>query len=116
MSRIMLTATEARIKSLQDLVVIREIRDIEEGIIVATSNGDMQTILAETTTMAKATQADQGYATAAEYFNAWQGSADDRQKTLQMNKVMQYFSDLGYTINRVTNPVSQATFQWVISW
>jgi hypothetical protein len=112
----MLTATEARIKSLQDLIVIREIRDIEEGIIIASGYGNMSTILAETTTMAKATPADAGYTVAAQYYNAWQGGTDDRQKTLQMDKVMQYFTDLGYTIDRVTNPVSQATFQWVVSW
>jgi hypothetical protein len=112
----MLTADEARIKSLESLVVMNEVRDIEQGIIVATETGDMQTILAETTTMAKATQADSGYATAADYYNAWQGTTDDRQKVLQMNAVIQYFSDLGYTIERQLNPTSQATFQWIISW
>jgi len=116
MSRIMLTAGEARVKSLQDIIVIREIRDIEEAIIEASSDGAMSVILGITTTMAKPTASAPGYAVAAEYFNTWQGDRDDRQKTLQMNKVIQYFSDLGYTIDRQTNLVSNATFQWYISW
>lgn len=116
MSRIMLTAGEARVKALQDIIVIREIRDIEEAIIDASANGDMSVILGITTTMAKPSASDPGYALAAEYFNTWQGTRDDRQKTLQMNKVVQYFSDLGYTIDRQTNLTSNSTFQWAISW
>ena len=116
MSRVMLTATEARTKSLQDIDVIREIRDLEEAVITACNNGAMQVIVAITSTMAKATASDAGYAVAVQYYNAWQGTSDDRQKTLQMNKVIQYFTDLGYTIDRQTNMTSQATFQWVIAW
>ena len=59
---------------------------------------------------------DAGYALAAEYFDTWNNSRDDRQKTLQMAKVVQYFSDLGYTIERQINPVTQTTFQWVLAW
>lgn len=116
MSRVMLTAAEARVKSLQDVYVIREIRDLEEAVINASSDGSMQVIVALTSTMAKATSADTGYALAVEYYNAWQGTTDDRQKILQMNKVIQYFTDLGYTIERQTNITSQTTFQWVVAW
>jgi hypothetical protein len=112
----MLTAGEARVKSLQDLIVIREIRDIEEAIIDASTNGFMSVIVGITPTMAKPSASDPGYALATEYFNTWQGTRDDRQKTLQMNKVIQYFSDLGYTIDRQTNLTSNATFRWNINW
>lgn len=115
MSRIMLTATEARLKSLQDIYVLREIRDIEEAVLTAASNGEIEVIIATTSTMAK-NSADVGYSTAAEYYDAWIGSRDDRQKTLQMNKIVQYFSDLGYTMDRQTNPNTQTTFQWVVAW
>jgi len=116
MSRVMLTAAEARVKSLQDVYVIREIRDLEEAVIIASGSGAMQVIVALTSTMAKATPADAGYAVAVQYYNAWQGTTDDRQKILQMNKVIQYFTDLGYTIDRQTNVTSQTTFQWVVAW
>lgn len=115
MSRIMLTASEARTKALQDIFVLREIRDLEEEVLLASADGAVQVIVATTSTMAK-NAADVGYATAAEYFDAWTGARDDRQKTLQMNKVVQYFSDLGYTIDRQTNSTTQTTFQWVIAW
>jgi len=115
MSRIMLTAGEARTKALQDIYVLREIRDLEEQIILASADGEVEVTVSSTSTMAK-NPSDTGYSVAAEYYDTWTGARNDRQKTLQMNKVIQYFSDLGYTIDRVTNPASQTTFQWVIAW
>lgn len=115
MSRVMLTASEARLKSLQDIYVLREIRDLEEQIILATAEGEVEVIVSTTSTMAK-NPTDAGYTLATEYFNTWSGVNDDRQKRLQMAKVIQYFSDLGYTIDRQTNQTSQATFQWVVAW
>jgi len=115
MSRVMLTAAEARVKSLQDVFVIREIRDIEEEILIASASGLVEVIIPRTTTMAKSL-GDLDYALATEYFDAWAGSRDDRQKVLQMEKVLKYFSDLGYLIERQTNPTSNATFQWVVAW
>lgn len=115
MSRIMLTASEARIKSLQDVYVLREIRDLEEAVLIAAAAGEVEVIIPTTSTMAK-NSAGVGYSIAVEYFDTWTSSRDDRQKTLQMNKVVQYFSDLGYTIDRQTNPNTQTTFQWVIAW
>lgn len=115
MSRLMLTAGEARTKALQDLIVLREVRDLEEFILIEAAEGGFQVIVSTTTTMAKNT-ADTGYALAAEYYDAWVGASDDRGKLLQMSKVVQYFTDLGYTIDRQTNSTTQTTFQWVISW
>jgi hypothetical protein len=115
MSRVMLTAAEARIKSLQDIYVLREIRDLEEEVLLSSADGAVEVTVATTATMAK-NAADVGYTLAAEYYDTWSGVRDDRQKILQMNKVVQYFKDLGYTIDRQTNPTTQTTFQWVIAW
>lgn len=115
MSRVMLTATEARVKSLQDIFVLREIRDLEEEVLLAAADGAVEVVVTTTSTMAK-NPADAGYALATEYYDTWVGSRDDRQKTLQMNKVIQYFSDLGYTIDRQSNPSTETTFQWVVAW
>jgi hypothetical protein len=111
----MLTASEARLKALQDIYVLREIRDLEEAVLFAAADGAVEVTVSTTSTMAK-NPTDTGYALATQYYNTWTGVNDDRQKTLQMAKVIQYFSDLGYTIDRQVNPISQTTFQWVIAW
>jgi len=115
MSRVMLTASEARLKALQDIYVLREIRDLEEAVLFAAADGAVEVTVSTTSTMAK-NPTDTGYALATQYYNTWTGVNDDRQKTLQMAKVIQYFSDLGYTIDRQVNSTSQTTFQWVIAW
>ena len=115
MSRVMLTASEARLKALQDIYVLREIRDLEEAVILATGEGAVSVTVSTTSTMAK-NPTDEGFPLANEYYTTWTGARDDRQKTLQMAKVIQYFSDLGYTIDRQTNPVGETSFQWVIAW
>jgi hypothetical protein len=111
----MLTASEARIKALQDIFVLREIRDLEEEVLLAAADGAVEVIVSTTSTMAK-NPTDTGYSLATEYYNTWTGVNDDRQKRLQMEKVIRYFSDLGYTIERQVNGTSQTTFQWVIAW
>lgn len=50
------------------------------------------------------------------YNSVWQGNLADRAKTDQMNQVELYFKNLGYSIDRVTNPVTGKTFKWVISY
>lgn len=111
----MLTAGEARAKALQDTVILREIRDIEEAILDAAANGFMEVDVIDTT-MAKSSDENEGYSLAVEYFNVWQGTAEDRQKIAQMNKIVKYFSDLGYAIERRTNTNTDSTFMWVIAW
>lgn len=112
----MLTAAEARAKALQDIIVLREIRDIEEAILEAANSGDMEATVTDSSTMTNSDTSSSGYSTAAEYFDVWAGSSADRPKTLQMDKVIKYFSDLGYTIDRKTNSDTNSTFKWVVAW
>ena len=51
-----------------------------------------------------------------DYFRVWQGVTNDRAKTDQMNQVISYFENLGYTISRLTNSATNKTFKWVISY
>ena len=51
-----------------------------------------------------------------DYFSVWQGVTNDRAKTDQMNQVISYFENLGYTISRLTNSNTNKTFKWVISY
>lgn len=50
------------------------------------------------------------------YFNTWQGTATDRVKTDQMNQVILYFQNLGYTIERLKNTNTNKTIKWSISY
>lgn len=116
MSRAMLTAGEARAKALQDIVVLREIRDIEEAVLLAVGQGLMSVTITDSSTMANSDSSSAGYVLAAEYFSVWSGASADRPKILQMDKVIKYFSDLGYTISRQTNADTGSTFKWVLAW
>ena len=109
----MLTATQARAKSQNDSLVFNEIRDIEDAILTAISNGLYDATVTGTTMTATVTPAS---LTAMQYFNSWQGSIDDRAKYLQMGQIVTYFMDLGYSIERRTNSLTGNTFKWVISW
>jgi len=46
----------------------------------------------------------------------WQGTIADRPKTDQMQQVILYFQNLGYTIDRLINSSTRKTFKWVISY
>ena len=50
------------------------------------------------------------------YFNCWQGTVADRPKTDQMNQVIQYFQQLGYTIERLKNTNTNKTLKWQITY
>ena len=101
----MLTATQARNKAQNDLVIFAEVRDIELSILTASAAGHYETTLTNTT-----------MSTSSNYFNVWRGNTDDRAKEKQMATIIQYFTDLGYTIERKTNATTGNTFNWVIYW
>lgn len=50
------------------------------------------------------------------YYNVWSGTTADRVKTDQMNQVIKYFQNLGYTIERLKNTTTNKNFKWVISY
>lgn len=54
--------------------------------------------------------------TSVDYFNCWQGNVSSRPKTDQMNQVILYFQQLGYTIERLKNTLTNKTFKWKISY
>lgn len=111
----MLTAAEARAKAQNDSVIFNEIREIEDAIITAASAGDYDATV-KGTIMTAEVGIPNVVQTARVYFNVWQGSVDDRAKFIQMGKVITYFTDLGYSIDRRTNPVTGDTFIWIVSW
>ena len=50
------------------------------------------------------------------YYNVWTGTSTDRAKTDQMNQVIEYFKNLGYSIERLKNTTTNKNLKWVISY
>jgi hypothetical protein len=105
MKNVMLTASEARAKAQNDVVIFNEIRKIEDAILSAVASGRYMAEVADTTMTLSVT-----------YYNVWQGATDDRAKFIQMSNIVNYFTDLGYGIERRTNPNTGNTFKWIASW
>ena len=101
----MLTATEARSKAQNDLVIFNEVRDIELAILTASADGLYEIIVEDSAMTISAT-----------YCNVWKGVQSDRAKEVQMAAVIKYFTDLGYSIERKTNATSGTTFVWQVYW
>lgn len=102
---IMLTAAQARSKAQNDLVIFNEVRSIELAILTASAAGSYDITLSTTTMTTSAT-----------YANVWKGVVADRAKEIQMATIVKYFTDLGYSIERRSNPTTGTTFDWQVYW
>lgn len=109
---VMLSAGQARAKAQNDLTIFREVRDIEEAILTAIAAGNYSVDVTSTLMTSTTDQV----ALARLYFTAWQGITPDRSKEIQMNLIITYFTDLGYTIERKTNALTGDTFKWTVLW
>ena len=105
MKNVMLTATEARSKAQNDVVIFNEIREIEDQILTAIADGDYSVEVTGTVMTLSVS-----------YHNVWQGVTEDRAKYIQMGQIVTYFTDLGYGVERRTNSSTSNTFKWIISW
>lgn len=61
------------------------------------------------------------YLSSKDYFKAWKGQALSNEQLLRpyverMDTVISYFTNLGYNINRLTNPSTNNTFMWYLQW
>ena len=101
----MLTASQARSKAQNDLVIFNEVRDIELAILTASADGAYEATIDDTTMTISATDA-----------NVWKGVIPDRSKEVQMASVIKYFTDLGYNIERRANTTTGTTFDWKVYW
>lgn len=50
------------------------------------------------------------------YYQVWAGTATNKPIQLQLNSVLSYFSNLGYTIIIQSNPATGSTISWKICW
>jgi hypothetical protein len=61
------------------------------------------------------------YYSSRDYFAAWKGlaltnSQLSRPYNERMDTIISYFTNLGYTINRLTNPATNNTLMWSVQW
>lgn len=112
MNSVMLTATQARAKSRNDNVIFNEIRNLEQAILDAIDAGQLEVYVSGTAM----TDIGSGIAESRIYSKVWQGIVDDRPKDQRMAAVIKYFTELGYQIDRRTNPSTGDTFRWAIFW
>jgi len=110
------SAREARFNSRNNLEIFREIRAIEEQILVAQGNGLFEVVIDDTVmTQYPAATGDAEDSPSIAYFNTWRGTTASISLEEQMKTVIGYFQDLGYSIVRRT-ATSSITFTWVIKW
>ena len=50
------------------------------------------------------------------YWQVWAGAATNKPISAQLNTVLSYFKNLGYTISIQSNPATGNTIQWKICW
>ena len=101
----MLTAKEARTRALHDIIIFNEVRDIEIAILTAVANGSFSTVV-NNTTMTSTETGQEYYIALKTKFNT--------QYNYQMEKVIDYFSDMGYLIEQ--SDTSESTFEWHLYW
>jgi len=111
MSNVFLTATESRNKARNDLLIFDEVRTIERAVLNILDT-DAYELYVSDTIMTDTTPTSDSIS----YFNVWQKTETDRVKTEQMNKVITYFEDMGYSIVRVLNSTTNTTFKWYITF
>jgi len=115
-SRFFPSAREARFNSRNNLEIFREIRTIEEHILVAQSNGLFEVVVDDTVMTEYPATGVQNPADSPslDFYNTWKGAASVSLEE-QMKTVIGYFKDLGYSIvRRAVN--NSTTFTWVIKW
>ena len=112
----MLSATDLRAQVQSNLTVETEIYLLYAGIILAKESGYSSAILN------KDTETDVNGATVtgspmtinSVYYNVWQNLVIGNLQTLEMNKVVDYYKKLGYTITRKSNDMEH--LYWQITW
>lgn len=103
------TAKESRFKSRSTSLIFEESTSLMEQVILASEAGDLSVEIGNTYMTNPGTIAE-------EYWLVWKNINRDDVFQDQMNNVIKYFNDRGYTISRKTNPETERTFIWVIRW
>ena len=109
-------AEQARSGSRNNVVIHREIRHIEEAILDAIDDGLLTVSITDSVMTLAGSNDAPGSGRA--YYTAWMADAltADRALVDQMNNILIYFKDLGYSIIRKSVGSNAVVFKWEILW
>ena len=112
----MLTAVDLRTQIQNDYIVETEIYLLNMSIfIVQLSGPTVVTLKRDDVTAVNGTNVTGSpMTTDPAYYRVWQGTTIDNRLTIEMNKVIDYYKKLGYTINRKSNDMEH--LYWQIIW
>lgn len=109
-------AEQARSGSRNNVTIHREIRHIEEAILAAIDAGLLMVSI--TDSVMTLAGSDEAPGSGRAYFTAWMADPLTANRALvdQMNNILIYFKDLGYSIIRKNVGSEAVVFKWEIMW
>jgi hypothetical protein len=109
-------AEQARNGSRNNVLVHGEIRHLETAILDAIDDGLLTVVITNSVMTLAGSNETPGSGRA--YFTAWMADPQvaDRSLIDQMNNILIYFKDLGYSIIRKPNGSNAVSFKWEIMW
>lgn len=106
MSKVFVNASAARASARNASVIHGEVRDIETEIL---ANIDQGLLYANVTSGTSMTDSNA-------YFNAYYNVQSNATLVDQIVTVRNHFENLGYGVTILTNPSTNTTITWNISW
>jgi hypothetical protein len=112
----MLTSANITTQIQNDYAVETEIYLLYVGILIAREYGGSTAVLNKDTEtpVNGATVTGSPMSTNSDYYRVWQDIITNNQFATEMNKVIDYYKKLGYTINRKSDDME--TLYWQITW
>ena len=111
----MLTAVDIKTQIQNDYYVETEIYLLSVSIMLNASYGGTETVIIlnkDSQILVNGTSVTGSPMTSdAAYYSVWQGTVVDNLKTIEMNKVIDYYKKLGYTINRKSDDMEHLYWQ-----
>jgi RIO-like serine/threonine protein kinase len=100
------SASEARFKSRNDVLIYEEIRELESEVLTAVDLNEFEVIVSSGSTMTDTPI----------YQQVHEGLVVDKVIRDQLDQVLRHFNNLGYNIRIRTNTQTENTIQWIIQW
>lgn len=107
------TAAQAREQAQSYSVISVEVQAIETAIIAAIAANLFRATVTSGTFM---TTAGDSTLVAEDYYNVWKGTVTNAVKTEQMTEIIKHFTNKGYSVERITDPVTGNTLNWQVDW